>query len=73
MDIPELLVPNELLAAVFRGEAGCLCFAMFVDAAFEIGRHADVERAVFMVGNDVDISRHTSRMLVIGSSGQARG
>lgn len=66
------LVPDQLLAAVFRREPRRQRLAMLKDAAFQIGGDADVERAMLVVGNDVDISRHAGRMLGIGSSGHPR-
>ncbi len=70
-DIPILLVPDETGAAITR-QSPASALTMFIDAALQIGCHADIERTVFLVGDDVDISRHAGRVLGRGSQGQAQ-
>jgi hypothetical protein len=36
---------------------------MFIDAALKLGRHADIERSVLLVGEDIDITRHAGNLL----------
>jgi len=48
------LVPDEALDVVAPGEAFGFALLVLPDALGEIGRHADIERAVALAGEDVD-------------------
>ncbi len=66
-DVEVLFVPDEALAAVAAGEALGRFRFVFEDAAGEVGRHADVERAAPLRRHDVDVSRHEG--MVLGGGG----
>ena len=72
-DVPVFLISDETGASVFPGKARRQPLAMLIDAALQIGCYADIERAIFLVGDDVNISRHSGRVRGCGSQGQALG
>jgi hypothetical protein len=55
------LVPNEFVAAVPGGEARVNLALVLPDSAGEIVGHTDINRAVALVGQDVDVKRHLAR------------
>lgn len=66
-------VPDEPLQAVCPGETGKQPFAMLMDAAGQIARHAEIERAIRPVGHDVDpatLAPHAGRMAGGPASGK---
>ena len=58
-DVEVVLVLDETLAAVAAGEALGGFGLVLVDAAGEVGRDADIERAVALACEDVDVSGHS--------------
>ncbi len=67
-----LLMANHTIASIFARKTGCDALAMLPNAPFNIGRDADIQRAAFLIGDDVNTSCHACRMLGDGSSGKAR-
>jgi hypothetical protein len=53
-NVIEAFLIDELMKTVTRGEPLLILFAMFVDAARQIIRDADIERSVTFVAHDVD-------------------
>ena len=57
-NILKCFVSDELLQAVAFREAVNETFAMFVRAALNVARHADIEHAVASVSDDVNDTAH---------------
>ena len=49
-----LLVVNERFHIIFLGETLDQSFAVLVDPKFEVAGHADIQRAPWFAGEDVD-------------------
>lgn len=57
---PECVVPDKAPAAVFARKAPNNAISMFVRTAFDIVGMADIERAVPLIGDDVNVESHLS-------------
>src|SRR3546814_14092793 len=80
------LEPDETLEAITLGETLGHAFAMLPHAAHQVGGHADIERAAWLVGQDIHpAARHAASLVRVDPrvkpagdglwvpSGQARG
>ncbi len=61
-DTGMFLEVDQPLKAVGFGKTLDGSFAMFPDTSDQVGRHADIQRAIWPVGHDVDPAIHAVRV-----------
>lgn len=62
-DVEVLLIPDEAMHAISRGEARALARLVFRQTTGEVIGHADIDRAALLAGGHVNVAGHGERLV----------